>query len=139
MALLNHLDLATYVPLYASGVAWTIFYDTIYAHQDKDDDVNIGVRSTALLFGEQTKPILAGFGATFLAALSYAGCMNGQGLPFWLVSVGGAAAHLSWQLMDVNLSSRASCWSKFASNRDLGAIVWAGMMADYLLVESNVL
>jgi 4-hydroxybenzoate polyprenyltransferase len=133
MALLNHLDLAIYLPLYFGSIAWTIFYDTIYAHQDKEDDVNVGVRSTALLFGTQTKPILAGFGATFLAGLSYAGYLNGQGLPFWLLSVGGAAAHLAWQLRTVDLASRPSCWRRFGSNRDLGFIVWLGLMMDYFV------
>lgn len=51
------------LPLYCGGVCWTLVYDTIYAHQDKLDDVKAGVKSTALLFGEQTRPWLSGFAA----------------------------------------------------------------------------
>ena len=133
VAVLGYLDWATYIPLYCGSIAWTIFYDTIYAHQDKLDDVNVGVRSTALLFGEQTKPILATFGTAFVGLLSVGGWLNGQGLPFWICSVGGAAAHLAWQLRGVDLNSRESCWERFKANRDLGAIVWSGLVADYLI------
>jgi len=122
----------TYLPLYFGSVAWTIFYDTIYAHQDKVDDVQVGVRSTALLFDQYTKPVLAAFGTGFVGLLGYSGLRNGQGLPFWGVSVLGSAGHLWWQLKTVELDSRESCWTKFKSNRDLGAIVWSGLMLDYV-------
>ncbi|SCV69164.1 BQ2448_2184 [Microbotryum intermedium] len=130
-AILNHVDLPVALPLYVGSVAWTIAYDTIYAHQDKVDDVNAGVKSTALLFGQQTKPILTGFSTAFVGLLATSGWMNGQGLGFWTFSVGGAAWHLFNQLKNVELDSRQSCWETFASNRNLGAIVWSGLMVDY--------
>lgn len=107
--------------------------------QDKVDDVDAGVKSTALLFGSATKPILTGFSASFISLLAYAGHLNAQGVPFYLISVGGAAAHLMNQLRTVDLESRASCWKTFASNRDLGAIVWGGIAADYVVAATGVL
>jgi 4-hydroxybenzoate polyprenyltransferase len=68
-------DWGVLLPLYAGGVAWTLVYDTLYAHQDKQFDKKLGLRSTALLFGEQTKPILLGFSALTTAALSTVGCV----------------------------------------------------------------
>lgn len=61
------------VPLYAHGVCWTLVYDTIYAHQDKDDDIVVGIKSTALLFGESTKAYLAAFATTSIGFLSLTG------------------------------------------------------------------
>ena len=62
------------IPLYTAGICWTLFYDTIYAHQDKTDDVLVGVKSTALLFGDHgTKPALAAFGTGMIALLATSG------------------------------------------------------------------
>ncbi|GJN88726.1 hypothetical protein Rhopal_001692-T1 [Rhodotorula paludigena] len=129
----------TYWPQFVLGsVAWTIVYDTIYAHQDKTDDVSAGVKSTALLFGEQTRPILTAFSASFVSLLALSGYLNAQGPAFYALSVGGAAAHLAWQLRKADLDSRESCWAMFKSNRDLGAIVWSGMAVDYALKVAAV-
>lgn len=67
------LDLSLVLPLYAHGICWTLVYDTIYAHQDKTDDIVVGIKSTALLFGDQTKAYLTGFAATSIASLQLAG------------------------------------------------------------------
>jgi len=64
------------VPLYAHGVCWTLVYDTIYAHQDKDDDIVVGIKSTALLFGENTKAYLAAFATTSIGFLSLTGASS---------------------------------------------------------------
>ena len=130
-AILGQCDWTVAIPLYIGSICWTIVYDTIYAHQDKVDDVLASVKSTALLFANYSQPILAGFSATFLALLATSGYLNGQGIPFYAVSIGGAAVHLAWQLHGVNFDSRTSCWRRFASNRDLGAIVWLGLTLDY--------
>ena len=87
--------------LYAAGIAWTLFYDTIYAHQDREDDALIGVKSTARLFGTHTKPWLLGFliASTALAALAIAAAdLGGPALAAALLGVLGFAAHLGWQL-----------------------------------------
>ena len=83
-------------PLYAAGVCWTLVYDTIYAHQDAADDVRVGVRSTALHFGAQTKPWLAGFGAGMVACLGAAGYAVDAG-PFFYSGIGIAGLHLANQ------------------------------------------
>jgi 4-hydroxybenzoate polyprenyltransferase len=101
--------------------------------------VQAGVKSTALLFGESTRPILAGFSTSFVGLLALSGYLNAQGPAFYLISVGGAAAHLAWQLRAADLETRASCWKIFASNRDLGAIVWSGLLVDYGLMASGLL
>lgn len=154
-AVLGATDWKVALPLYAGSVAWTIVYDTIYAHQvrptvplfrrgransrgnaalqDKKDDVDAGVKSTALLFAERSRPILTGFSVSFVSLLTLAGYLNGQGPAFYALSVGGAAAHLAWQLRNADLESRESCWEMFKSNRDLGAIVWSGLAVDYAL------
>lgn len=132
-AMTGGLDLSVVGPLYAGGVAWTLVYDTIYAHQDKTDDIKIGVKSTALRFGDHTPQWLAGFATTFVSMTALAGYMNDQGLPFYLISVLGTAAHLTWQLRTVNYDSPADCWAKFKSNTWTGGILWSGLVADALV------
>jgi 4-hydroxybenzoate polyprenyltransferase len=115
--------------LYVGCVAWTIGYDTIYAHQDKEDDLALGLKSTALRFGARSKPWLSGF-YTFAVAM--------WALAAWLVDVGaiglvalaGAAAHLAWQVATLDISDPQNCLRRFRSNRDLGWLVFAGYVAD---------
>ncbi|OZJ03608.1 hypothetical protein BZG36_03699 [Bifiguratus adelaidae] len=118
------------LPLYLGGVSWTLVYDTIYAHQDKKDDVQVGVKSTALRFGEKTPQWLAAFSTSFVSLTALAGYMNGQGLPFYAVSVAGTAAHLAWQLRTVQYDDPKSCWRIFASHQQTGTILWSGIVLD---------
>ena len=67
------LDPSVVLPLYLSGVCWTLVYDTIYAHQDKVDDTKVGVKSTALRFGDDTRLWLTGFSTAFVTGMSLAG------------------------------------------------------------------
>ncbi|PCH41911.1 UbiA prenyltransferase [Wolfiporia cocos MD-104 SS10] len=112
---------------------WTIVYDTIYACQDRKDDIKAGVKSTAVLFGDYAKPILWLFAAAFVATLAYAGHETHQGWIYYAVSVGGCAAHLLWQLITVDLNVPEQCWRKFLANGDLGYIVLAGMLGEWYL------
>ncbi|PCH39563.1 4-hydroxybenzoate polyprenyl transferase [Wolfiporia cocos MD-104 SS10] len=112
---------------------WTIVYDTIYACQDRKDDVKAGVKSTAVLFGNFVKPILSLFAAAFVGTLAYAGYVTQQGWIYYAVSVGGCAAHLLWQFVTVDLDVPEQCWRKFQANGDLGYIVLAGMLAEWYL------
>ncbi|GAA94155.1 uncharacterized protein L969DRAFT_93537 [Mixia osmundae IAM 14324] len=122
-AMLGFCEWQVALPLYVGSIAWTIFYDTIYAHQDKVDDVQAGVKSTALLFGDQHgQKILACFATVVPAMLALSGYMNDQTATFYAISCGGAAAHLAWQLKGLDTSNRANCWQRFISNRDLGLI-----------------
>jgi 4-hydroxybenzoate polyprenyltransferase len=115
------------VLLFIGCMFWTLGYDTIYAHQDKDDDAMIGVRSTALLFRESTKYWLIGFyGAAWLFFLA-AGLVAGLGLGFF-VGLALAAGHFGWQIMRLELDDPANCLSTFKSNRDLGLIMLAAIL-----------
>ncbi|GAA5958187.1 hypothetical protein JCM3765_002842 [Sporobolomyces pararoseus] len=136
-AILGQTDWTVALPLYAGSVAWTIVYDTIYAHQDKTDDIHANVKSTALLFGDKSLPILSTFSASFISFLTLSGYLNHQGPAFYLLSVGGATAHLAWQLKNVDWESRESCWKFFGKNRDLGAIVASGLLVDYGIALAN--
>lgn len=111
---------------------WTMLYDTIYACQDIKDDVKMGVRSTAILFGEWIRPLLMLCGVGFVSMLGLAGYLNKQGPAYFIVSVGGAALHVIWQFLTVDLEVPASCWRNFNRNGQLGWIVWGGLFVDYL-------
>lgn len=93
--------------------SWTIVYDTIYACQDREDDVHAGVKSTALRFGEYLREILSLFAIAFIACLSCAGIANKQGTCYFAISVGGAALHIAWQLYTVDFRDKADCKRKF--------------------------
>ena len=114
--------------LYAAGIAWTLGYDTIYAHQDKEDDALIGVKSTALKFGANTKPWLWGFYAVTLVLTAAAGATAGLAWPFYVLLALGAV-QLAWQVIDLDLDDPADCLAKFHSNRYFGFILLAGFVA----------
>jgi 4-hydroxybenzoate polyprenyltransferase len=83
--------------------------DTVYACQDKKDDILAGIRSTAILFGQWIRPLLAIFGLLFVGALAFAGFINKQGPAFFGLSVGGTVVHLVWQYFTVDLDDPKSC------------------------------
>ena len=85
-----------------------IGYDTIYAHQDREDDALIGIKSTALLFGERTQPMLAAFYAGAVLLIGAAGLMAGGG-PIFAVGLVAFAAHLAWQVMRLDIDDPAHC------------------------------
>ena len=121
----GELGLAAVI-LYLSGIAWTLFYDTIYAHQDKEDDALIGVKSTARLFDRDAPRWLAGFGAAsvvFLALAVLATGAEGLALLLALAGVAGFGAHLVWQLRHFDLDDGANSLKLFRANRDAGLIV----------------
>ena len=126
--------------LYAAGIAWTLFYDTIYAHQDKEDDALIGVKSTARLFGERTRPWLRLFLvlAVLLMALAVILALvpAGASLPRLIVALAGVWAfgwHLAWQLSRLDTEDPANCLHLFRANRDAGLLpalfLAAGLLA----------
>jgi len=130
-AVLGRLDWAPVI-LYAGAVCWTIGYDTIYAHQDREDDDLIGLKSTALRFGPATKPWLALlYGLAWLAIVA-AGLMAAAGTAFLLVMV-IAAAQLGWQVVTLDIDDPENCLRRFRSNRDFGALVLAAILVDMAL------
>jgi 4-hydroxybenzoate polyprenyltransferase len=108
--------------LYAAGILWTLGYDTIYAHQDKADDVRIGVRSTALLFGRATRPWLAVFYGGATALLVAAGLAADADWSFY-AALAAAALHFVWQVATLDLDDPKDCLAKFKSNRDAGLVI----------------
>jgi 4-hydroxybenzoate polyprenyltransferase len=118
--------------LYAGAVAWTIGYDTIYAHQDKEDDALIGVRSTARLFGESSPRWIALFYALALLGFGAAGGAAGLGWPYW-IALAAAGLQLAWQARGLNIHDPADCLMRFRSNRWIGWMLFAGIVAAQLL------
>jgi len=123
---------ATALALYAGSIAWVIGYDTIYAHQDAEDDALIGIKSTALLFGPRTKPALMVFYATAVALIGVALTLAGAGFPAW-IGLAAFAAHLVWQIRRLEISDPALCLRIFKSNRDAGLLLFAGLLADAVM------
>ncbi|TRM67152.1 UbiA prenyltransferase family-domain-containing protein [Schizophyllum amplum] len=127
----------TVIAIFSAAMAgfwsWTMLYDTIYACQDKNDDIKVGVRSTALLFGSWIRPLLVTCGLLFVAMLGLMGASNGQGVAYFAISVGGTATHLMWQYFTVDLEVPESCGANFKRNGHLGWIIWGGLFADYVM------
>ncbi|KAL9247073.1 hypothetical protein vseg_020543 [Gypsophila vaccaria] len=126
-AVRGSLDPYIVLPLYASGVCWTLVYDTIYAHQDKEDDVKVGVKSTALRFGDSTKEWLTGFGSVCISGLALSGYNADLGWPYY-TCLTAASGQLAWQIYTVDLSNRADCNRKFVSNKWFGALIFSGIL-----------
>jgi 4-hydroxybenzoate polyprenyltransferase len=115
------------VLLYAAGIAWTLFYDTIYAHQDTEDDALIGVRSTARLFGNASPRWLRRFLVATVTLMGLAVIAAAPGLnPLSLVIALGApwamGWHMVWQMRRLDIDAPESCLAAFRSNRDAGLI-----------------
>ena len=106
-----------------------IGYDTIYAHQDREDDALIGIKSTALLFRARTKPMLALFYALAVALIALAGFSAGAGLIFALGLL-AFALHLAWQIARLDVEDPVNCLAVFKSNRDAGLILFAGLVLE---------
>ncbi len=118
--------------LYAGSISWVIGYDTIYAHQDREDDALIGIKSTALLFGPRTKPMLALFYGLAVILIGAAGYTAGAGVIFTLGLL-AFAAHLGWQIARLDIADPDNCLKVFKSDRDAGLILFAGLLLDAAL------
>ena len=114
--------------LYLGAVAWTIGYDTIYAHQDKEDDALIGVKSTALKFGDATHRWLWFFYGFALIAFAAAGAAAALG-PFFYPVLAVGAALLVWQIVTLDINDPARCLRLFRSNRDFGLVLFVAIVA----------
>src|ERR1700754_4318908 len=118
--------------LYAGSIAWVIGYDTIYAHQDAEDDALIGIKSTALLFGTNTRPALVFFYGLAVILIGVALWLGGVGVAAW-IGLAAFAAHLVWQIVRLRISDPALCLRIFKSNRDAGLLLFAGLLVDAVL------
>ena len=133
--LLGRIDAAA-LALYAGSIAWVIGYDTIYAHQDAEDDALIGIKSTALLFGARTRPALAIFYGLAVALIGVALHLADARWPAWIGLV-AFAAHLAWQVVRIDIGDSRLCLRIFKSNRDAGLLLFAGLLASALLAAAG--
>ncbi len=118
--------------LYCGCVLWTIGYDTIYAHQDKEDDLMLGLRSTAIRFGPDT---MSWVGAAYAGAVVLwllAGFFAGTHLIFFTAIV-LVSLQMAWQVMTLNVADADNCLRRFRSNRDVGFVIFLGLVADMAL------
>jgi 4-hydroxybenzoate polyprenyltransferase len=117
--------------LFAANVCWSVAYDTAYAMVDRDDDLKIGVKSTAILFGRYDRLLIGLFHAATLLLLAFAGHSAGLGLPYYagLAAAAGFAAYQQYLLRD---RRRDGCFRAFLNNNYFGAAVFAGLWIDYL-------
>jgi len=117
--------------LYLANLAWTVAYDTFYAMVDRDDDLKIGVKSTALLFGRYCHPVIAALQLLFLSLIAWVGQQNGLGLFFYmaLLLVLLSFVHQHWQ---AKTQGRAGCFQAFLNNHYSGLLLFAGVGLDLL-------
>ncbi|CAG2107075.1 unnamed protein product [Medioppia subpectinata] len=131
------VDWTAVLPLYVSGICWTLIYDTIYAHQDKADDLMIGLKSTAIKFGDQTKQWLSGFSLLMCSSLVITGVNTGQCWPYY-TAVTITAANLIHQISTLNINDSDDCWRKFKQNTQIGWILFIGIvLSTYLKNRPN--
>jgi 4-hydroxybenzoate polyprenyltransferase len=127
----GRIDL-TAVVLYAGSIAWVVGYDTIYAHQDAEDDALIGIKSTARLFGAKTHQALIVFYGLAVVLIGIALGLAGAGYVAW-IGLAAFAAHLVWQITRLEIGDPALCLRIFKSNRDAGLLLFAGLLVDAVL------
>lgn len=118
--------------LYLGGICWTLGYDTIYAHQDKEDDARIGVKSSALALGQHTRPFLFAFYTIAALLWAAAGAAAHLGVLFWM-ALAAASIQLGWQAARVDTDDAADCLRKFRSNRLVGWLLFAGIIAGHFV------
>lgn len=114
--------------LYAAGLNWTLVYDTIYAHQDREDDLLVGVKSTALRFGRATRAWISGFALLATGLWALAGWLHQVAWP-WYAGVALAALHLGWQIATLDIDDPQGCKRRFQSNRWTGLLLVLGALA----------
>lgn len=113
--------------LYAAAFAWILGYDTVYAHQDREDDALIGVRSTARLFAARTRPFLTACYAATILLLALSGAL--AGLSGWFfAALLAPAGLLAWQVMTIDVDDPAGCLLRFHRNREAGLLVAAAIL-----------
>jgi 4-hydroxybenzoate polyprenyltransferase len=120
---------ATALVLYAGSIAWVIGYDTIYAHQDTEDDALIGIKSTALLFGARTRPALMVFYGLAVILIGVALALAGAGWMAW-IGLAAFAVHLVSQIERLEIGDPRLCLRIFKSNRNAGLLLFAGLLSD---------
>lgn len=135
-AIKGYVDWPVCLPLYFAGVCWTIIYDTIYAHQDRKDDLLLGIKSTAIKFDRDTKTWLSCFSGTMISSLIASGIMNEQTWPYY-AAVGLISTHIATQIITLNIDNPSDCASKFISNAQVGLILFCGIVLGNLMKKEK--
>lgn len=125
-AVTGGLDLAA-IALWAAGFFWILGYDTIYAHQDREDDALVGIRSSALRLGEKTRPFLILCYGLTMALLALAGWLAGLA-PWYLLGLALPGAMLARQVIQLDIADPALCLRLFKANRDVGLAIAAAFL-----------
>ena len=113
--------------LYAAGFFWTLGYDTIYGHQDKEDDILVGVKSSSIKLGRNTRPFAILVYTLTVTLLALAGNAAGMGW-FYFLMLGAAALQFVWQVGTLDIDDPKNCLARFKSNRDVGLIIFLGAL-----------
>lgn len=118
--------------IYAGAILWTVGYDTIYAHQDQEDDAIIGVKSTARTFGDNSQLLIGSFfgGAILMIAI---GIFSAGGGVASAIGLAVFATHLGWQVASLQTDNPDRCLMQFRSNRNAGLLLFAGLALDTLM------
>ncbi len=125
-AVTGGLDAAAFA-LWAAGFFWILGYDTIYAHQDREDDALVGIRSSALRLGEKTRPFLILCYGLTMGLLVLAGWLAGLA-PWYLLGLALPGAMLARQVMQLDIADPALCLRLFKANRDVGLAIAAALL-----------
>lgn len=125
-------DLITLLPIYFGAIFWTMYYDTIYAHQDKTDDMFIGVKSSAIKLGSQTKSFLHLMTCSMALSLTLAGSLTGQLWPYY-ASIASAGMYQANQVRNVNLNDTNDCWRAFDRQKYVGCLILGGILTSVAL------
>ena len=129
MASIDALPLQAWL-LFAANVCWTVAYDTMYAMVDRDDDMKIGVKSTAILFGRFDRHIIFILNALFIALVAYIGVINKLNMAFW-AGLLIATALLVYQQVLILKRDRDECFKAFLNNHYVGMAIFIGLLLSY--------
>jgi 4-hydroxybenzoate polyprenyltransferase len=131
MALLGDIPKVAWL-LYGAAILWALIYDTEYAMVDREDDLRIGVKSTAILFGRQDRLIIGLLQLVMLALLALVGAREGLGMVYYLGLAVAAALFVRQQVL-IRGREPTACFSAFRNNNCVGMTIFFGLLLDYLL------
>jgi 4-hydroxybenzoate polyprenyltransferase len=117
--------------LFAAGLLWTVIYDTMYAMVDRDDDLKLGIKSTAITFGDADRWIIAALQLMVLYALWLAGLQAALG-HWYRGGLAAGALLFAWQQWLIQRRDRALCLRAFINNQWFGLVIFVGIALDYL-------
>ncbi len=115
------------IAMYVAGFFWTLGYDTVYGHQDKADDILVGVKSASIKLGRKTRPFVCLVYALTVSLLALAGAVSGLGW-FYFAMLAGGAMQMFWQVSTLDIDQPDNCLARFKSNRDFGLMIFLGAL-----------